>query len=170
MKRSTAIAIGLAAVLAAVAAVAVAVTARGDAQKRDHERQAAVAERGRGVMPFDLERTTHRFVKTGDGGVQTVVSDDGDAEQITRIRVHLRKEARLFRRGVFDDPAAIHGPAMPGVPEIRAGVARIEITYSHIASGARLRFRTNKPELVGAIHRWFDAQVSDHGAHAEGHH
>ena len=26
----------------------------------------------------------------------------------------------------------------------------------------------SRPDLVGAIHRWFDAQVGDHGAHAEG--
>jgi len=50
---------------------------------RDHsghqaatERRDEVAERGRGVVPFDLERTTHRFRRLPDGGKQTVVADD----------------------------------------------------------------------------------------------
>ena len=169
-KRRIGLAIGVAALLATVVAVVVAVAARDDAPKVDGDRQAAVAERGRQVMPFDLDRSTHRFVKTADGGVQTVISDDGDPNQITLIRAHLRKEARLFRNGVFNDPMTIHGPDMAGIRAIRAGAARIEIAYVGVASGARLRYRTNEPELIDAIHRWFDAQVSDHGAHADGDH
>ena len=131
------------------------------------DRQTEIAARGSQVMPFDLERSTHRFDKTADGGVQTVVSDDGDPKQIALIRTHLRKEAQLFRRGVFADPVTIHGPEMPGVAELRAGASRIDITYRDTSTGAELRYRTDEPELVDALHRWFDAQVSDHGAHAE---
>ena len=39
-------------------------------------RQAEVAERGREVMPFDLERTTHIFKPLPTGGLQQVISDD----------------------------------------------------------------------------------------------
>ena len=120
-------------------------------------------------MPFDLERTTHRFLKTDTAGVQVVVSDDGDREQIALIRAHLRKEALLFRRGVFTDPITIHGPDMPGVAELRLGAQRIAVTYANVAAGGEIRYRTKDPELVAAIHRWFDAQTSDHGAHAEDH-
>ena len=168
MRRSTAIALAVAAILAAAVAVAVAVAARGGEHDSGHDRQAAVAERGRQVMPFDLERSTHRFVKAADGGVQTVVSDDGDPKQVALIRAHLRKEARLFRQGVFDDAVTIHRPDMPGVSEIRAGTGRIDITYRDVATGGRLRYRTDDPKLADAIHRWFDAQTTDHGAHAEG--
>ena len=167
MKRPTVITLG-AAVLAAVAAVAIAVVARGGEHNSAHDRQAAVAKRGSQVMPFDLERSTHRFVKTADGGLQTVVSDDGDPKQIALIRDHLRTEARLFRQGAFDDPVTIHGADVPGVADIRAGAARIDIAYSDVADGARLRYRTDDALLVVALHRWFDAQTSDHGAHAEG--
>jgi hypothetical protein len=45
------------------------------------ERLANVAAKGAEVMPFDLERTTHIFEKLDDGGLQQVVSDDGDAAQ-----------------------------------------------------------------------------------------
>ena len=168
MRRSTAIAVAAGALLVAAAVVAVAVAARGGDHDGTHDRQAAVAERGSEVMPFDLERSTHRFAKTVDGGVQTVVSDDRDARQIALIRAHLRKEARLFRRGVFADPVTIHGPDMPGVAELRAGARRIEVVYRDTPTGAQLRYRTDNPELVDALHRWFDAQVGDHGEHAEG--
>ena len=165
MRRSTAIAIGVSVI--AVAAVAVSVAARGGEHDGTHDRQAAVAERGSQVMPFDLDRSTHRFVKADDGGLQTVVSDDRDPKQIALIRAHLRKEARLFRRGVFADPVTIHGPEMPGVAELRAGASRIDVAYGDTSTGAQLRYRTDEPELVDALHRWFDAQVSDHGEHAE---
>jgi hypothetical protein len=50
------------------------------------DRQAEVAQRGATVMPFDLDRTTHRFTKSPTGGVQSVVADDpADATQIGRI-------------------------------------------------------------------------------------
>ena len=92
-------------------------------------------------MPFDLERTTHRFEKLADGGVQTVVTDDGDREQIGLVRTHLRKEARLFRQGVFTDPVTIHGPNMPGVAELEAGASRIP---PHSPRSARLRLTSMK--------------------------
>lgn len=85
------IVIAAAVAVVAAGAAAVVVAAAGG----DEDRQALVAERSREVMPFDLERTTHRFEKLADGGVQTVVSDDGDRKEIGLVRAHLRKEARL---------------------------------------------------------------------------
>lgn len=161
--KTTSIAVAITAAAVAAGAVASLVAGRGG----ENDREAAIAERGRKVMPFDLERTTHRFEKSADGGLQTVVSDDEDPKQIDLIRAHLRKEARLFRAGVFTDPVTIHGPDMPGVADLRAGAARIDVAYSDVPTGARLRYRTGDAELVDAIHRWFDAQTADHGAHAE---
>ena len=165
--KTTSITVATAIAVALVAGGAALVVAGGGGEDA---RQALVAERGRKVMPFDLERTTHRFAASNNGGLQTVVSDDADPEQIALIRAHLRKEARRFRRGVFADPITIHGPEMPGVADIRAGSARIEIAYSDVPSGGQLRYRTGERELVEAIHRWFDAQTSDHGEHVEGDH
>ena len=132
-------------------------------------RQAEVAEAGRQVMPFDLDATTHVFEKTDDGGVQTVVSDDGDPEQIALIREHLAEEAGRFARGDFHDPAMIHGEDMAGLHELVMGYDRLEITYREVAQGGEIRFRTDDPEMVAPVHRWFDAQLMDHGAHAQGH-
>jgi hypothetical protein len=130
-------------------------------------RQAEVAERGRSVMPFDLDRTTHRFTPTADGLVEVVTADQpGDGEQTTLIRTHLRQEAQRFQAGDYADPARIHGPQMPGLSELSAGAGRIEITYAAVPDGATIRFRTDDPALVQALHAWGAAQVADHGQHA----
>lgn len=128
-----------------------------------------MASRGASVMPFDLERTTHHFAKTADGGVQTVVADDPtDSGQVGLIREHLRTEAERFRRGDFADPTRIHGTAMPGLDPLKGSAGRIDITFAQTADGAQITYRTADAALVTALHAWFDAQVSDHGAHATG--
>ncbi len=131
-------------------------------------RQEEVAEKGAQVMPFDLEKTTHVFEKTETGGVQKVVADDpNDAEQITLIREHLEEEAAAFRRGDLSDPSEIHGEEMPGLEDLEAGAERMDIRYSDLPDGAKIEYETSDPALVAALHHWFDAQVSDHGDHAE---
>ena len=127
-----------------------------------------VAARGAEVMPFDLERTTHRFEKTERGGIETVVADEPDADQIAPVRSHLREEADRFSRGDFDDPMAIHGMEMPGLADLRAGAARIEIAYADVPTGARLTYTVAERRLRAALHAWFDAQLMDHGEHARG--
>jgi len=135
------------------------------------ERRTEVAARGAQVMPFDLNRTTHVFDPTPDGGRQTVTADDpGDAEQVRLIREHLREERAAFARGDFTDPSAIHGRDMPGLRALEAGSRRIEVGYTELPGGAILRYTTTDPALVDALHAWFRAQVSDHGSHAEGGH
>ncbi|MFN2432886.1 MAG: aspartate carbamoyltransferase [Gemmatimonadota bacterium] len=130
-------------------------------------RQAEVARRGAGVMPFDLERTTHAFRPTPEGGVQTVVARDlPDAEQVRLVREHLRDAARRFAAGDFGDPAEIHGEDMPGLAELRAGHERVRVTYEEVEAGARITYATQDAALARAIHDWFRAQTSDHGSHA----
>jgi len=134
----------------------------------DPSRQAVVAERGTEVMPFDLEKTTHVFEAAPHGGIQRVVADDpGDAEQIELIRGHLAKEARAFAQGDFGDPAQIHGHDMPGLEALRRGYERIDVRYTPIEAGGRIRYTTASPRLVEALHAWFEAQRMDHGSHAE---
>ncbi len=131
-------------------------------------RQEEIAEKGAEVMPFDLEKTTHIFEKTETGGVQKVVADDpNDAEQVALIREHLEEEAAAFRRGDLSDPSEIHGEEMPGVKELEAGAKEMVIHYSELPDGAKIEYESSDPALVTALHTWFDAQVSDHGDHAE---
>ncbi len=133
------------------------------------DRQLEVAAKGAEVMPFDLERTTHIFGKQENGGLQQVIADDGDAEQIALIRAHLKGEAACFSQGNFHDPAMIHGEQMPGIHDLMMGVSQITITYSELPNGAQILYTTVDPALVTAIHLWFDAQLADHGAHATSH-
>ncbi|MFF9776488.1 aspartate carbamoyltransferase [Streptomyces sp. NPDC013978] len=134
-------------------------------------RQEAVAERGRTVMPFDLEQTTHHFTPTETGGVQDVVADrPDDATQVGLIRTHLQQEAKAFSQGDFGDPEQIHGDSMPGLTELEDGYEGIEVRYRERPDGATLTYETEEPALVDALHDWFDAQLSDHGDHAESGH
>lgn len=159
------------ALLATTAGWAIALTACGDesggADGALAERRAEVAERGAQVMPFDLDATTHRFTETEDGGVQTVTADDPDDEtQVDLVRDHLREEREKFSRGDFSDPAAIHGHDMDGVAELSGGYHDVTVTYSEVPGGAQLTYRTDRPELVDAVHAWFARQTLDHGDHA----
>jgi hypothetical protein len=128
--------------------------------------QAAVDEESKRVMPFDLNRTMHVFTPTADGGLQSIMVHDGSATQIAGVRSHLRKEASAFARGDYSDPARIHGGDMPGLSQLRAGAKRIRVSYAARPDGASIRYRTSDPALIAALHRWFAAQVHDHGAHA----
>ncbi len=115
-------------------------------------------------MPFDLAKTRHVFAALPDGGLQTVAAlSAADSQQVRLIREHLRSERDRFSRGDFDDPMAIHGHAMPGLAELRAGASRIVVEYAETADGAQLRYRTTDPALLEALHRWFAAQRMDHG-------
>ena len=82
----------------------------------DEKRLDEVAERGIHVKPFDLEKTTHGFSKTANGGIQQVIAKDkSDTEQIQLIRDHLSEISEEFRQGDFSKPAHIHGGDMPGL-------------------------------------------------------
>ena len=130
-------------------------------------RQEHIHEMGQTVMPFDLNKTTHIFRMTDSGGVQSVVvKDSQDKDQIGPIRQHLRYEAEAFQRGDYADPTALHGKTMPGVSELEKYHAAIAVSYSDLPLGAALNFKTGNRHLVTAIHRWFGAQLSEHGADA----
>lgn len=136
-------------------------------------RQAEVAQRGTVVMPFDLNQTRHIFTKTPSGGVQQVVALNADDQaQIGLIRQHLKDIANRFSQGDFSGPAYIHGEAMPGLQALRkAQPGQWQVEYKDLANGAEVDYSSAQPELVRAIHAWFDAQLTDHGQHAmPGHH
>jgi hypothetical protein len=133
-------------------------------------RQKDVAVKGAKVMPFDLEQTTHVFQKLDDGGLQkVVVKDPANKKQIALIQSHLKEESEKFRKGDFSDPAKIHGEDMPGLAELKVGAARIDVRYAALPDGAQIRYTTKDAKLIAALHRWFDAQLSDHGHHATHH-
>ena len=138
------------------------------AEKVSEQRLDEIAQRGSHVMPFNLEQTTHVFSKTATGGEQRViVKDPANVEQIKLIREHLTKISIEFQHGDFSNPAKIHGDTMPGLDELRkAKPNQITILYKELPNGAEISYSTEVPVLINAIHKWFDAQLSDHARHA----
>ena len=131
------------------------------------DRQGMIHGMGGQVMPFDLSKTLHVFEMTESGGIQQVViRDSADLDQVPIIQQHLRHEAMRFAGGDYSDPTSLHGPEMPGVQELAAGAARIRVAYEPLPDGAQITFSTDDLRLITAVHRWFGAQLSDHGSDA----
>jgi hypothetical protein len=130
-------------------------------------KQEKVHHMGHMVMPFDLDKTTHIFRMTESGGVQKVIVKDASSkDQVALIQRHLQHEAEAFQRGDYSDPASLHGATMPGLKDLQSGAAHIKISYSALPTGAEITFKTTDLHLLTAIHRWFGAQLSEHGADA----
>lgn len=142
---------------------------RSSQQSQPIDRQAEVAEKGAEVMPFDLDASTHIFKKTPKGGVQQVLADSNDSEEVRLIREHLQKISTQFAAGNFHDPAMIHGEDMGGLHELVMGHKQLVIKYREIDLGAEITYSSEDPKLVTALHSWFDAQLADHGEHAQSH-
>jgi hypothetical protein len=120
------------------------------------------------VMPFDTSKTIHFFRMTESGGVERVVTKDSDAaDQVALIQQHLQHEAARFQRGDYSDPAALHGATMPGLKELQSAAPKIKVSYAPLPAGAQITFETADMHLLTAIHRWFGAQLSEHGADAK---
>jgi len=134
----------------------------------DAQRQAEVARLGADVMPFNLGATTHVFTKAANGGTQRVIARNAaDVQQVTLVRAHLRDIQTQFLKGDYSSPSHIHGSDMPGLAELQsARPGQISIDYADVDAGAELTFRSADAALVAALHRWFDAQLADHGADA----
>ncbi len=131
------------------------------------DRQSMIHGMGGQVMPFDLAKTLHVFRMTENGGIeQVVIRDAADMDQVPSIQMHLRHEAVLFARGDYSDPTSLHGTGMPGVKDLAEGADRIRISYEPLPNGAEIIFSTDDLHLVTAVHRWFGAQLSDHGSDA----
>lgn len=119
------------------------------------------------VMPFDMSKTVHIFKMTELGGVQRVIAKDaGATDQILLIQQHLKHEAENFQRGDYSDPATLHGANMPGLKDLQSGASGIDVLYTDLPAGAEITFETTDLHLLTAIHRWFGAQLSEHGADA----
>ena len=138
----------------------------GSAVAQTHQER--VHEMSHSVMPFDMAKTVHIFKMTESGGVERViVTDKSYADQIKLIQQHLREEAGRFQRGDYADPAKLHGADMPGLRELQLGARRVKVSYFNLPEGAEIRFETTDPHLLTAMHRWFGAQLSEHGADAK---
>ncbi len=126
-----------------------------------------VADRGSHVMPFNLDKTQHIFNKTEHGGVQQVIAKQAtDSEQIGLIRQHLLDISERFKQGDFSRQQSIHGANMPGLRELAANYRSVRFDYRPLPNGAEIEYAAEDTGLVDAIHRLFNAQLSDHARHA----
>jgi hypothetical protein len=131
------------------------------------DRQEHGHQMGHHQMPFELSKTHHIFEMTESGGeFRGIAKDPGAADPIALIREHLQQEAESFQHGDYGDPARLHGADIPGLGELEAGSARIEVSYAALPDGPRITFVTPDVHLLTALHRCFEAQLSDHGADA----
>jgi hypothetical protein len=131
-------------------------------------RQEHVHQMSHSVMPFDMSKTVHIFKMTEHGGVERVVTREAKwHDQIAPIQHHLQHEVERFQQGDYSDPAKLHGADMPGLNELQEGASRITVSYAALPNGAEIRFETSDIHLLTAIHRWFGAQLSEHGADAK---
>lgn len=129
--------------------------------------QKHVHQMSHSVMPFDISKTVHIFKMTDFGGVERVVSRDPKAtDQIALIQQHLKHETAQFQGGDYSDPARLHGETMPGLKELRDGASRLKVKYAALPDGAEITFESSDFHLVTAVHRWFGAQLSEHGSDA----
>jgi hypothetical protein len=138
----------------------------------NQQRQADVSQRGKDVMPFKLAATKHIFTEDAEGGVQQVITKkSSDTAQIKLVRQHLQEIREQFLKGNFSGPSHIHGQDMPGLADLKvAKPGQINIAFEEVKGGAKLTYKTSDVALVAALHKWFDAQLSDHGKDAaEGH-
>lgn len=130
-------------------------------------RQAHIHHMGHHVMPFDLTKTMHVFLMTQTGGVMRIVAKDPkDTGQIELIQQHLKHEAARFQKGDFSHPAALHGQGTPGIRDLAADPSGFTARYSARPDGAQITFFSRDIRLITAIHQWFGAQLSEHGADA----
>lgn len=131
-------------------------------------RQEHIHQMAHSVMPFDMSKTVHIFKMTESGGMMRVVAkDSGAAEQISFIQQHLQHEAEQFQKGNYSDPATLHGANMAGLKELQEGASHLKVPYSALPNGAEITFETKDIHLLTAVHRWFGAQLSEHGADAK---
>jgi len=152
------------------AEAATAAVDRTPAPRADEQRQAEVRARGPDVMAFSLDATQHVFENTAHGGVQRVVVRDGHADQVAPVRSHLRAIAQAFSARDFSGPTHIHGAGMPGLAELQPAPANaLTANYRDIERGGEVSYAANTPALVDAVHRWFGAQLADHGRDASEH-
>ena len=126
-------------------------------------RQEEIAQKGAKAMPFNVHNSTRVFQKNTYGGIQQVLAKDpNDKDLIDAIRTHLETEAERFSRGDYSDPTKIHGKDMPGVQYLRkVKPGQIAITYRNLPTGAAVDYVGRDAATVDAIHKWFDAQLSD---------
>ncbi len=132
------------------------------------QRQHMIHSESHMVMPFDMNKVTHYFIKNNQGGVLMIkTKNKKDTAQAALIQSHLKKEGKLFSNADFRDPKTLHGMNMPGLKVLSGSKGKFKVKYKNLSDGGQLTFNSKNSEVINAIHKWFDAQLKDHGSDAK---
>ena len=120
--------------------------------------------RGKSVMGFDQQKTTHHFLLFEDGGaIDVAVKDPKDDENLKAIRSHLPHISHLFADGQFDAPMLAHDRKdVPGTAELARLRDRVKYTYVETKTGGRVDIVTTDKAALAAVHAFLAYQIQDH--------
>jgi hypothetical protein len=99
------------------------------------------------------------FVATASGGVEYDVVLVSDLAAVRKVRSDARRRTVAFQHGRFVDPTNPHGDLVPGLREMRHQWGRLHVHCEDLPNGARIRYVTNDPVMVEALHQWFASRV-----------
>ena len=120
--------------------------------------------RGKHVMGFDQQKTTHHFRLYEDGGaIEVGVKDAADTENLTAIRAHLPHIATMFAGGEFDAPMLVHDTKnVPGAADLARLKSRLRYTFVETPKGGRVDIVTTDKDALNALHAFLRFQINDH--------
>jgi hypothetical protein len=120
--------------------------------------------RGRQVMGFDQQKTTHHFRLYEDGGaIEVSVKDKADAENLAAIRGHLPHISKLFGDGQFEAPMHVHNAGdIPGMADLARLKSKLTYTFVETPTGGRVDIATTDKEALAAVHAFLRFQITDH--------
>jgi hypothetical protein len=132
----------------------------------------AMQQRMQQTLPYATDKTETTYTRTVHGGVQhVVVKSASDSRQIKAVQQHLQRLIEQYRKGDFSMPERMHGKDMPGLAQLKmAKPDDIRFDYKSLENGGQIHFSSEYPQFVGALHEWFDAQISEHGNPAQSPH
>ena len=117
--------------------------------------------------PYDPNAVTVTYVPNFTGGVQRVQANEtGDARQIGLIRSNLQRFADNFRGADFAALSPTHRADLPALATlVAAPPGALRTLFVEIRGGAEVRFMSDDPKIVAAVHEWFESlQATPAGA------
>jgi len=120
--------------------------------------------RGKAVMGFDQDKTTHHFRIYEDGGaIDVSVKDEKDTANRDAIRSHLPHITEMFGQGNFEAPMLVHDTKqVPGAADLARLKAQIKYSYVETPAGGRVDIVTTDQAALAAVHEFLRFQISDH--------
>ena len=132
-------------------------------QHQQQPHQSIVQSHGDQAMGFPHDKTTHHFRMLSDGGsIEVTANDPNDKTNVNAIRSHLSRIAIMFGNGDFSAPMFIHDGVPPGITTMQLMKSEISYKYEEVASGGRVRIRSQSAIAVAAIHDFLRFQINEH--------